>query len=133
MEGVRSKPETVSASPGTPLTDTTEKTRGQTDSFLTAARLVRRGWTEEGNETGGQFSHFDCYIHQPSLSRSDENQGPNQVEKDPWSRWDPVVNNRKISEERVTGIVYVWMPGCRITRRQSRRFKAPLLPVIAEI
>lgn len=31
------------------------------------------------------------------------------------------------------GVVYVWASGCRNTCRQSRRFKAPILPVIAEI
>lgn len=153
MEG-SSKPETVppgmgrtSAMSGPLLSDP----YSQNDSFLTAARLVRRGWTEEGKNTGWQFSY------------SDGNQAPKRAEisqKDPRSRRVPVTSGRKTTEDRETrsetqtadgslsanrqaerqivlcsqaGIVCVLVTGRRTTCRRPRRFKAPILPVIAEI
>lgn len=140
--------------------DPLEKLNSQADSFLTAARLHRRGWTAEGKKTRWQFSDLDCSVRQPPLSRSDGNQGPECAEicpKDPRSRQVPVVNNREdrkmcsekqgdeakqTSEggfsasgqaERQTTIICVWASRCRTSCRQSKRFKAPILPVIAEI
>lgn len=148
MEG-GSKPETVPpglgrtwAMSGPLLSDALEKLSGQRDSFLTAARLVRGGWTEEGKETGWQTK------------------GPKRVElclRDPRSRRAPVVNSRRTTEDSETGAenkadvakqapeggfstnrpaerqTGLWAAGCRSTCRQSRRFKAPILPVIAEM
>lgn len=173
MEG-SSKPEPVhtglgrtSVMSGPLLSDPLEKLHNQTDSFLTAARLARRGWTEEGNKTGWQFSYFDLSARQPSDSRSDGNQGPKHAEiclEDSRSRQVPIMNSRKTAEDRQTGSeskaeetkqtegacsanrllerqtglysqasIRVRVSGCRTTCRQSRRFKAPILPVIAEM
>lgn len=169
MEG-SSYPETVpsglgrtSATSGPLLSDQPEKLHSQTDSILTAARLARRGWTQEGTKTGWQCSYFDFSAHQPSVSSSDGNQGPKHAEiclKDPGSKRVPVVNGRKTAEDRETdsseakqtegaSSAYkqavgqkrlcsqagfrVWAPRCRTTCRQPRRFKGPILPVIAEI
>lgn len=167
-----SKPETVrpgldstSAMSGPLLSD---PLHGETDSFLTAARLVRRGWSEEGKKTGWQYSHFDRSVRQPALSRSDGNQGPKRVEicLKVTQRGVAVVNSMRTAEDRETGsekktdeakqttegaflanrqigrqtglcsqagVVCVWGSGCRTTYKQSRRFKAPILPVIAEM
>lgn len=160
-----------SATPGYQLSGSLEKLHSQADSYLTAARLVRRGWGEERKKTGWQFSHFNYSTRQPSLSSSDGNQGPNRAEiclKDPRNRRVPDMNRRKTAEDSVTGsekntdeakqtseganrlsanrqanrkmdlcsqagVVYIWASGCRSTCRQSRRFKAPILPVIAEM
>lgn len=128
------------------------------DSILTAARLARRGWTED---------YSNCPARQPSVSQSDEIQDPKGVEiclKDPRSRQVFIVNSRKTAEDREmdsekkadeakqaegafsankqadrqTGLcsqagIRVWVTRCRTTCRQSRRFKAPILPVISEI
>ncbi|XP_056253569.1 uncharacterized protein LOC130182574 [Seriola aureovittata] len=130
------------------LPDPPKRPHSQTDSFLTAARLLRRAWAEEGKKTGRQISH------QPPLNRSEGNQGPKRAEiylKDPGSgrkttegreverKTDEV---RQMSEgtssaqrqaEPQKDIVLVWRSGCRSSCRQTRRFKAPILPVIAEM
>ncbi|KAM7397637.1 hypothetical protein PAMA_005784 [Pampus argenteus] len=155
MEG-SSKPEIMtphlgntSATPGPLLSDPPEKLHSQADSYLTAARLVRRGCREERKKTA-----------QPALSGSDGNQGPNCAAiylKDPRSGWVLVANSRKTpvdsengsekktdeganrpsvnrqADRKKASVLYVWTSGCRTTCRQSRRFKAPILPVIAEI
>lgn len=147
--------------PRTKLSDPQEKLHSQTDSFLTAARLVRRGWTENEKETGWQVSYSDYSGR--SLSKSQGNQDPSQAEiclKNPRSRRVHDVTCSKTTENKETGsvnttdggkqtadteaegqtglcsqtdVVRVWMSGCRNTCRQFRRFKAPLLPVIAEM
>ncbi|KAK2882230.1 hypothetical protein Q8A73_022740 [Channa argus] len=123
-----------------------EKQHSQTDSFLTAARLVRRGWTEDGKKTGRQFPPFNS--SGGSVSRSERNRGPNNDEI--WSKQVYVVTCRKTTEDRegtnedkqaAEGVfsafrqtgVSVWTSGCRSTSRQLRRFKAPCLPVITEM
>ncbi|KAM7374018.1 hypothetical protein PAMP_006696 [Pampus punctatissimus] len=156
MEG-SSKPETMtprlggtSATPGPLVSDPLEKLHSQADSYLTAARLVRRGWREERKKTA-----------HPTLSSSDGNRGPNCAAiclKDPRSSWVLVTNSSKTAVDSETGsekktdevkqaseganrpsvnrwadrkkagVLYVWTSGCRTTR-----FKAPILPVIAEI
>lgn len=159
----------TSAMSGPRLSYPLEKLHNQTDSFLTAARLIRRGRTEEGKNTEGQCSNFNCSVRQPPLSKSDRNQGPKHAEislKEPRSWQVYVVNSRKMAEDRETsskikageakqtyegaflanrqrerltglysqaGIVCVRVSSCRTAYRQSRRFKAPILPVIAEI
>lgn len=144
------------------------KLHSQTDSFLTAARLIRRGWTEEVKSTGGQLTKLNNSIHQPPYSKSDESQGikhANVSLKEPRSKQILIVNSRKMAEEEMSsekkadkakqtcegafsakrqrerqvnlyseaGIVCVRVSNCRTTCRQSRRFKAPILPVIAEM
>lgn len=144
------------------------KLHSQTDSFLTAARLIRRGWTEEVKSTGGQLTKLNNSIHQPPYSKSDESQGTKNADvslKEPQSMKILIVNSRKMAEEKEmnsekkdeaketyegafsanrqrerqvnlysqAGIVCVRVSNCRTTCRQSRRFKAPILPVIAEM
>ncbi|KAK2828011.1 hypothetical protein Q5P01_019045 [Channa striata] len=152
MEGVSRQQEAVPPGLGkvsimseTVLSAPPEKQHSQTDSFLTAARLVRKAWTEEGKRTGRPFPLFDP--SGGSISRSDGNQGPNTAE-DPWVEEVSIVMYRKtvdrqgtnedrqaaegaFSVHRQTG-VSVWTSGCRSRCRQLRRFKAPCLPVIAE-
>lgn len=151
------------AMPGPPLPEPPETLHSQTDSFLTAARLVRRGWVEEEKKTGWQISSFNHSAHHPRLTKSDGNQVSNRAEiclKDPWSRRVSDANSRKTAEDRETdfekkadevkqtaegissgyrqaerqkGIVFIWTSGCRNKCRQPLRFKAPILPVIAEM
>lgn len=141
-----------------------EEQHNHTDSFLTAARLVRRGWTEEGKKTGTQFSDLNCSAaHQSPLLISIGNPGSGRTEiclRVQRSRRVPVVISRETAEDREThsermtdeakqtsedavaantkadrqtGVVHVWKSTCRTRCRQSRKFKAPMLPVIAEI
>lgn len=143
------------AMPRPELSDPLETLHSQTDSFLTAARLIRRGWTGDEKKTG--FSPLDssgC-----SLSKLQGNQDPIKISwKNPQSRRFQVVICSKTSEERETrdggkqraevafteaerqtglysqaDVTRIWTSGCRSTCRQFRRFKAPLLPVIAEM
>ncbi|TNN29652.1 hypothetical protein EYF80_060199 [Liparis tanakae] len=112
---------------------------GQTDSVLTAARLVRRGWTEEGRNTGWQVSYFDSSRRAP-VSRADGNPAPQRAEiglKEPGSNQDGARGTEgglsaERQADRQTGLC-VGVSGCRTTFRQCRRFKVPLLPVIAEM
>lgn len=132
-----------------------ENPHSQADSFLVAARLIRNGWTDEGKKTGVQLSNSDYLVVQRSPSKPDGN--PESNPKASSIRL--VVNSRKADEERETtseakqtcngafvankqsrerqmtqaGIICVKVSGCRTTCRQSRKFKAPLLPVIAEM
>ncbi|KAM3601953.1 uncharacterized protein V6R79_021881 [Siganus canaliculatus] len=146
-----------------PLTsDPVEKLRSQihvqTDSFLVAARLIRRGCTEEGKKPRWQFSPRRPALPAPSTSASSQASG-NPAESSLKSRASPVSTSRKTPEEEASekrpeqeervpdtgfsaadrhrrtqsGPVYVWASGCRSTFRQSRRFRAPILPVIAEM
>lgn len=141
-----------------------EELHNQTDSFLTAARLVRRGWTEEGKKTGAQFSDLSgSAAHQSPLHISIRNPGSGRTEiclKVQRSRQVPVVISRETAEDgethseqtmdeakqtsegalaantkadRQTGVVRVWKSTCRSRCRQSRKLKAPMLPVIAEM
>lgn len=126
-----------------------EKQHIQADSFLTAARLLRRAWVEEGKKTGRPLST------QPSLTRSDGGQSSKRAEicskdagtfrkmaedreEDSKDKTDEVrkIDGGTSSLHRQTGrqkeIVLVWRSGCRTSCRQSRRFKAPILPVISE-
>jgi len=112
---------------------------GQTDSVLTAARLVRRGWTEEGRNTGWHISYFNSSRRAP-VSRSDGNPAPQRAEIDlqePGSNQDRAKGTEGSfsagrQADRQTGLRVV-LSGCRTTFRQCRRFKAPILPVIAEM
>lgn len=130
-----------------------EKLHSQTDSILTAARLIRNGWTEEG-----KFSHISCSVGQPPLSKHHDNQRPKHSDRsleEPARRRDLEVSSRRTAEDRRTscgntvgergvsadterhpcqaGIVCVRVASCRTACRQSRRLKAPILPVIAEM
>lgn len=129
----------------------------QTDSFLTAARLIRNGWTDEGKTGRTQLSTIERSVHQPVVSKP----SPKSAEiilKASSTRL--LINSRKTDEDKEipeqmtnkvkqfsnfsgtkqrerqagqAGVVYFHVSGCRTACRQSRRFKAPLLPVIAEM
>lgn len=154
MEGSsKTEPPTVTMSRPQP-SDGLKDHQTQTDSFLTAARLIRNGWTDGRR----QFTTADCSVYQPAVTK------PKPAEiilKAPSIRL--VTNNRKTEEDEKiipvqmtnkvkqtsnkefsankqreqqmfrAGTVYFQVSGCRTACRQSRRFKAPLLPVIAEI
>ncbi|KAG7516204.1 hypothetical protein JOB18_025415 [Solea senegalensis] len=132
------------------------------DSFLTAARLLRGGGRveEEGKTVGWQSSRRS---NQTRETRPDGNQGPKHAMvflKDLRSRQVHLTENRR--EDRESGcektntgeekdtdegpfsghgqterqkdiVVCIWKSGCRVKCRQSTRFKAPVLPAIAEI
>lgn len=146
---------TRSTTPGPRLSHPPEKLQSQTDCFLTAARLVRGGWTAEGRNTGGRASS----IRRPSLSKSDRIHDPkHEISlKEPRAVRSPAVKSTQktaedaetssetraveerqtfkgaFSAERQTGIILFRASGCRSKCRPSRRFKAPILPVIAEM
>lgn len=132
----------------------------QTDSFLTAARLIRRGWPEEGKRTKWQFKNTCTSAGQPSSSRSEENPALNHPQvlikfsrtPGPRTTEDKETGSEKTTHEAKqinknvlsakkpagqqagqTNVLYVWASGCRITCRQRKRLKAPVLPAIAEI
>lgn len=154
--------DTKSAMPGPPLSYCSEMLHSQADSFLMAARLVRRGWPNEGTKTNRQLSQSDGSARQPIFTSSEGHKASVRVRicrKDPMRSWTLDMSSGETSldgktgfekddkaketsedaaspnrpEERQTGVVYVWKSSCRITCRQTRRFKAPVLPAIAEV
>lgn len=137
-----------------------ENPHSQADSFLIAARLIRNGWTDEGKKTGVQLSNSDYLVVQRSPSKPDGNpeRSPkvssirlvvNSRKTDEERETTPgetaneakqtcngaFMANKQSRERHMTqaGIICVKVSGCRTTCRQSRKFKAPLLPVIAEM
>lgn len=133
----------------------------ETDSFLTAARLLRGGWLEEGNKTKRQFVYSHSPVGHPSRSTSGQHLVLNSVKTClSGSRTGLVLvtNSKKMAEDQETGSErktgedeptpagtlstrrhaerragVLWTSGCRSTCQQIRRVKAPLLPAIAEI
>lgn len=128
--------------------------QNQTDSFLTAARLIRNGWTDEGR----QFTTTDRSVHQPAVTKpkpteiilkassirlvtnsrktdKDKKITPEQMTNKVKQTSNKEFSANKQREQQMfqAGTVYFHVSGCRTACRQSRRFKAPLLPVIAEI
>lgn len=102
MEGLRN-PASVPSEPCRSSVTSRPLLTDVADSVLTAARLARRGWTEDGKKTTWQFSHV--HNSQPSVSRSDGNQAQIHVEvslKDPRCRQAPVSNSRTTAEDKVT-------------------------------
>ncbi|KAJ0061747.1 hypothetical protein NL108_008324 [Boleophthalmus pectinirostris] len=116
------------------------------DPFLTAARMLRGGGWQKTWEMSDQSS---------SSERSTENTSGNPVsyeQKEPKDQQQAVnnkmtpkfdkadqVNGNILCIENKTGsvnvtscVVRVWTSGCRPNSRKFRRFKAPLLPAIAE-
>lgn len=154
MEGSsKTEPPTVTMSRPQP-SDVLKEHQSQTDSFLTAARLIRNGWTDERR----QFTTADHSAHQPAVTepkpaeiilkapsirlvtnsrKTDEDkkiipgQMTNKVKQ--TSNKDFSANKQRGQQMFQAGTVYFQVSGCRTACRQSRRFKAPLLPVIAEI
>lgn len=160
MEEASSNTETVtpglsrgSANPGPLILDPVEKLHRETDSFLTAARLVRGGWA--GEKTGWQVSPLTSSGR--GFVRSN---GAEALSKGSWTRRVPAASCRKTAEDgetncdtktkeakqkaegalaafrrglcSQTGDVRVWA-GRHHTCRRFTSFKAPLLPVIAEV
>ncbi|XP_028277898.1 uncharacterized protein LOC114446455 [Parambassis ranga] len=133
----------------------------ETDSFLTAARLLRGGWLGEGNKTKQQFVYSNTPVGRPSRSTSGQHLVLNCAETFlSGSRTGLVLvtNSKKTAKDHETGSEkktsehkptpagtlstkrqadrrtgVLWTSGCRSTCQQIRRFKAPLLPAIAEI
>lgn len=154
MEGSsKSKPPTAATLRQQP-SDGLKDHRSQTDSFLTAARLIRNGWTDEGR----QFTSAHRSVHQPAVikpkpaeiirkassvrlvtnsRKTDEEKKiiPEQMTKKvkQTSNKEFSANKQRGQQMFQAGTVYFHVSGCRTACRQSRRFKAPLLPVIAEI
>lgn len=131
----------------------------QTDSFLTAARLIRNGGNNKKNG-GRQFHIIDHSVHQPAVSKpnpipaeiilkafsirlvtnsrkteKDKEVIPEQMTKKINQTCKKEFSAKKQGDIQMSkaGIVYCQVSGCRAACRQSRRFKAPLLPVIAEM
>lgn len=125
--------------------------QSQKDSFLTAARLIRDGWPDERR----QFTTADRSVHQPAVTKlkpveiilkaSSIRLVTNTRKTDEDKKMIPEQMTNKVKQssnkeflantqrERPPGTVYFHVSGCRTVCRQTRRFKAPLLPVIAEI
>ncbi|KAG7217190.1 hypothetical protein INR49_027731 [Caranx melampygus] len=122
---------------------------GSTKPEIGPSGLGKIVWAEEGKKTGRPLSN------QPSLIRPDGGQSPKRAEiyskdagtfrkmaedreEDSEDKTDDVrqTGEGTSSAHRQTGrqkeIVLVWRSGCRTSCRQSRRFKAPILPVISE-
>lgn len=137
-----------------------ENPHSQADSFLIAARLIRNGWTDEGKKTGVQLSNSDYLVVQRYPSKPDgnpestpkassirlvvnsrktdeesENTNEKTANEAKQTCNGAFVANKQSRERQMTqaGIISVKVSGCRTTCRQSRKFKAPLLPVIAEM
>lgn len=132
----------------------------QTDSFLTAARLIRGGWAEEGKTGGRQLSTTVQSVHQPAVAKpspkpaeiilkastirlvtnSRKTDGDKEIILEQMTKKVKQTGIKEFLSDKLrgrqvdqTGIVYFRVSGCRTACRQSRRSKAPLLPVIAEI
>lgn len=128
--------------------------QSQTDSFLTAARLIRNGWTDEGR----RFTIAERPVHPPAVTkpkpaeiilkassirqvtnsrRADEDKQiiPERMTNKVKQTSNKELSANKQGEQQMlqAATVIFHVSGCRIACRQSRRFKAPLLPVIAEI
>lgn len=153
----------TSTTPGPSFSDSQQKLPGQADSFLIAARLLRRGWRDQGKGAQWRYSNSDSSTHEPFLSISTGNQDPHQAETFRNQERRSKVSNKEAPEEnepaserktdrksqaaggtaRQTGrqtdlcsrarVIYVRSSSCRTACRQSRRFKAPILPAIAEV
>lgn len=83
-----------------------EKLQRQTDSFLTAARLLRGGWSNEERNTRKQDSVLNISVHRSPLLKVDRGQGPRRAEikseEQAEGRQVPAVNIRKMSENGQT-------------------------------
>lgn len=158
MEGSRkTEAPTVTMSPPS---DGLKDQHSQTDSFLTAARLIRGGWTDEGKTGGRQFSTTDQSVHQPAVAKpspktaeiilkassirlvtnSRKTNGDKEIILEQMTKKVKQTGTQEFLADKLrgrqaeqAGIVYFRVSGCRTACRQSRRSKAPLLPVIAEI
>lgn len=83
-----------------------EKLQSQTDSFLTAARLLRGGWSNEEKNTRKQDSVLNISVQHSPLLKVDRGQGPRRTEckseKPAEGRQIPAVNIRKMAENGKT-------------------------------
>lgn len=116
--------------------------QNQTDSFLTAARLLRGGWLEEPSTPRCQSSSLVSSIKvlnpaevwsRNSKSRTAGPSGDECSEADQTPEGPVSVRRQTDRAGRDTGGASVRISGCRMACRQSRRFKAPVLPAITEI
>jgi len=150
MEG-SSKPE--NKPPGSGMmrfsrSDHMEKQQRHTDSFLTAARLLRGGWLKEGKTTKCQRSYYDNSAGQLSHPRTtrfivlnsrnraeDKKEGSEKHTDEANTDGDNTFSAKRLGERQAhqTGVVCVWSSGCQITCTRPQRLKAPFLPAIAEM
>lgn len=83
-----------------------EKLQSQTDSFLTAARLLRGGWSNEEKNTRKQDSVLNISVHHSPLLKVDRGQGPRRTEskseEHAEGRQVAAVNIRKMAENGQT-------------------------------
>lgn len=121
--------------------DPLEKLQSQTDSFLTAARLLRGGWIQDGKKMGSKPAEI-CLKNPSSSGVSDvtknrETHSEKKADEVKQTSEGGFLANRQREGQTgfyiQTGSVRVWVSSCRTTSRKSRRFKAPILPVIAEV
>ena len=153
-----------STSPGPRLPDLQEKLHSQTDSFLTAARLLRGGRAEElqlshliqparqtcPRRSGGDPNPVEVVLKDHRRGRlsgttAEDRETDSEKSADEVKQTDGGMERDGLKQkagrafsvyrqvERQKGVVCVWASGCRITCRRPRRFKAPILPVIAEM
>lgn len=84
-----------------------ETLQSQTDSFLTAARLLRGGWSNEEKNERKQDSVLSISVHHSPLLKADRGQRPRKTEigksEEPAEgRQVPAVNIRKMAENGQT-------------------------------
>lgn len=84
-----------------------ETLQSQTDSFLTAARLLRGGWSNEERNARKQDSVLSISVHHSPLLKADRSQTPRKTEmgksEEPTEgRQVPAVNIRKMAENGQT-------------------------------
>lgn len=159
MEGIRKTEHSTVIMFRPQPSDGLKDQHSQTDSFLTAARLIRNGWNNEEKNEGRQFHITDRSVNQPAVSKSSPIPAEIILKA---SSIRLVANSRKTEKDKEVipqqptkkikqtckkefsakrgeiqtgqaGIAYFQVSGCRAACRQSRRFKAPLLPVISEM
>lgn len=121
--------------------DPLEKLQSQTDSFLTAARLLRGGWIQEGKKMGSIPAEI-CLKNPsssgvPDVTKDRETRSEKKADEVKQTSDGGFLANRQRERHAGlyihTGSVRVWVSSCRTTYRKSRRFKAPILPVISEV
>lgn len=118
--------------------------QNQADSFLTAARLIREGWTDEEKSRKWQFSSL-----QPRPSGSDGAEVQTQESRNKRVQiiiirmaQDKKMNSDENSngpegaasgKGRAEGQTGFRTSGCCVKRKQTGRSKVTVLPVIAEL
>lgn len=132
----------------------------QEDSFLTAARMLRGGWSDNAWKMSNRFNHNEplqsvsakdkTLAAKHQATKQTELQTKQQIHCDEKMADSIISDSDKGKQADVdapsvdamnetetfnaqNSVVYVWRSGCRSSSRGFRRFKAPFLPVIAEM